>query len=202
MAREKRYWLMKCEPEAYSIDDLERDGSTTWEGVRNYQARNSMRDDMKIGDGVLFYASNAEPSGVAGVAAISREAYPDPFAFQKGHHYYDPDSDPGNPTWHMVDIRFVEKFPGIIPLATLKATPGLEKMVVTQKGSRLSVQPVTPKEFEIVLGLGRSGAAVPPPPKKAPAKKAATKKAPAKKAAPQKAAQKKAPPKRTTRAKR
>ena len=193
MAREKRYWLMKCEPEAYSIDDLERDGSTTWEGVRNYQARNSMRDDMKVGDGVLFYASNAEPSGVAGIAEISREAYPDPFAFQKGHTYYDPDSDPANPTWYMVDVRFVEKLPGVIPLATLKATPGLEKMVVTQKGSRLSVQPVTPREFEIVVGLGRSGAAAPAP---APAKKAPAKKASAKKV-PKKAAKKKAPAKRT-----
>jgi predicted RNA-binding protein with PUA-like domain len=181
---------MKCEPDAYSIDDFERDGSTTWEGVRNYQARNSMRDDMKVGDGVLFYASNAEPSGAAGVAEISREAYPDPFAFQKGHHYYDPDSDPGNPTWFMVDVRFVEKFPAVVPLATLKATPGLEKMVVTQKGSRLSVQPVTPQEFEIVLALGRSGVAAPAPVKKAPAKKAATnatKKAPAKKAPAKKA---------------
>jgi predicted RNA-binding protein with PUA-like domain len=186
MPREKRFWLLKCEPAAYTIDDLERDGSTTWEGVRNYQARNSMRDDMKIGDGVLFYASNAEPSGVAGVAEISREGYPDPFAFEKGHHYFDPDSDPANPTWYMVEIRFVEKFPGIIPLGALKATPGLEKMVVTQKGSRLSVQPVTPQEFDIVVGLGRSGEAVvaPAPPKaarKAPAKKAPTKKTAAKK---------------------
>ncbi len=205
MARAQRYWLMKCEPDAYSIDDLQRDGSTTWEGVRNYQARNSMRDDMKVGDGVLFYASNAEPSGVAGVAEISREAYPDPFAFEKGHHYFDPDSDPANPTWYMVDVRFVEKFPGIIPLAALKATPGLEKMVVTQKGSRLSVQPVTPREFEIVVALGRSGAAVQAPPerpaakkaaKKAPVRKAAAKKAPAKKAA-KKAAAKKTPAKRT-----
>ena len=205
MAREKRYWLMKCEPEAYSIDDLGRDGSTTWEGVRNYQARNSMRDDMKVGDGVLFYASNAEPSGVSGVAEISREAYPDPFAFQKGHHYFDPDSDPANPTWYMVDVRFVEKFPGIVPLAALKATPGLEKMVVTQKGSRLSVQPVTPREFEIVVALGRSGAAVQAPPaakkkahakRKTPAKKAG--KAPAKKTVSRKsAAKKKAPAKRT-----
>lgn len=201
MARAKRYWLMKCEPEVYSIDDLERDGSTTWEGVRNYQARNSMRDDMKIGDGVLFYASNAEPSGVAGVAQISREAYPDPFAFQKGHHYFDPESDPANPTWYMVDVGFVEKFPGIVPLAVLKATPGLEKMVVTQKGSRLSVQPVTPQEFEVILALGRSGtaAAAPPPArktaKKTPAKKKAAKKAPAKKAA-KKASAKKTPAKR------
>lgn len=155
MPRAKRYWLLKCEPEAYSIDDLERDGEATWEGVRNFQARNTMRDDMKVGDGVLFYASNAEPSGVTGVAEVSREGYPDPFAFQKGHKYFDPKSDPDNPTWYMVDIRFVERFPQIVPLAELKAAKGLEKMVVTQKGSRLSVQPVTRKEHEIVLKLGR-----------------------------------------------
>jgi predicted RNA-binding protein with PUA-like domain len=190
MPREKRYWLLKCEPAAYTIDDLERDGSTTWEGVRNYQARNSMRDDMKIGDGVLFYASNAEPSGVAGVAEISREGYPDPFAFEKGHHYFDPDSDPTNPTWYMVEIRFVEKFPGIIPLGALKATPGLEKMVVTQKGSRLSVQPVTPQEFEIVVGLGRSGEAVVAPAPAKPVKKAPAKKKPIKKKVAKKAAKK------------
>jgi predicted RNA-binding protein with PUA-like domain len=155
MARAKRYWLLKCEPEAYSIDDLERDGVASWEGVRNFQARNTMRDDMKVGDGVLFYASNAEPSGVTGVAEVAREGYPDSYAFQKGHKYFDPKSDPENPTWYMVDIRFVEKFPAIVPLAELKATKGLEKMVVTQKGSRLSVQPVTRKEHEIVLKLGR-----------------------------------------------
>ncbi len=154
--RAKRYWLMKCEPEAYTIEDLERDGVTTWEGVRNFQARNSMRDDMKVGDGVLFYASNAEPSGVTGVAEIARAAYPDPYAFEQGHHYYDPKSDPENPTWYMVDIRFVEKFPEIISLAALKEAKGLKDMVVTQKGSRLSVQPVTKKEFEIVLKLGRA----------------------------------------------
>lgn len=155
MARAKKYWLMKCEPAAYAIDDLERDGTTTWEGVRNFQARNYLRDEMKKGDGVLFYASNAEPSGVAGLAEVAREAYPDPYAFQEGHEYHDPKSDPADPTWYMVDIRFVEKFPGIVPLATLKETPGLEKMVVTQKGSRLSVQPVTKEEFEIVRRLGR-----------------------------------------------
>jgi len=155
MARAKQYWLMKCEPEAYSIDDLERDGVASWEGVRNFQARNSMRDDMKIGDGVLFYASNAEPSGVTGVAEIAREGYPDTYAFKKGHKYFDPKSDPENPTWYMVDIRFAEKFPGIVALAELKEAKGLEKMVVVQKGSRLSVQPVTRKEHEIVLKLGR-----------------------------------------------
>ena len=146
---------MKCEPEAYTIEDLERDGTTTWEGVRNFQARNSMRDDMKKGDGVLFYASNAEPSGVSGVAEISKPGYPDPYAFQEGHKYHDPKSDPDNPTWYMVDIRFVERFPEVIPLSTLKETPGLESMVVNQKGSRLSVQPVTKEEFAIVRKLGR-----------------------------------------------
>jgi len=151
----KRYWLLKCEPAAYTIEDLERDGTTTWEGVRNFQARNSMRDDMKKGDGVLFYASNAEPSGVSGVAEVAKPGYPDPYAFQKGHKYHDPKSDPDNPTWYMVDIRFVERFPEIIPLATLKETPGLENMVVNQKGSRLSVQPVTKQELEIVRKLGR-----------------------------------------------
>lgn len=146
---------MKCEPEAYTIEDLERDSTTTWEGVRNFQARNSMRDDMKKGDGVLFYASNAEPSGVTGIAEVAKPGHPDPYAFRKGHKYFDPKSDPADPTWYMVDLRFVERFPGIVPLATLKETPGLENMVVNQKGSRLSVQPVTKQEFEIVRRLGR-----------------------------------------------
>ncbi|MGK2857287.1 MAG: EVE domain-containing protein [Thermoanaerobaculia bacterium] len=151
----KRYWLLKCEPEAYSIDELERDGVASWEGVRNYQARNFMRDDMSVGDGVLFYASNAEPSGVTGVAEVARAGYPDSFAFDPKHKYSEPDSDPANPTWYMVDIRFVAKFDEVIPLSTLKATAGLESMAVTQKGSRLSVQPVTKAEFEIVSKLGR-----------------------------------------------
>jgi len=150
-----KYWLMKCEPAAYTIDDLERDGSTSWEGVRNYQARNFMRDEMKVGDKVLFYASNADPSGVSGLAEISREGYPDKFATKKGHVYFDPKSTPENPIWTMVDIRFVEKFPAIVSLETLKSTRGLEKMVVTQKGSRLSIQPVTKSEYEIVVKLGR-----------------------------------------------
>jgi predicted RNA-binding protein with PUA-like domain len=151
-----RYWLMKCEPAAYTIEALERDGTTSWEGVRNFQARNLIRDEMKRGDGVLFYASNADPSGVTGVAEIAREAYPDPFATKRGHRYFDPKSDPENPTWYAVDIRFVAKLERIVPLDELKATRGLEKMAVVQKGSRLSVQPVTAKEFAIVLRLGRS----------------------------------------------
>lgn len=149
------YWLMKVEPEAYTIDQLERDGSTSWEGVRNYQARNFMRDEMKVGDPVLFYASNADPSGVVGLAKISKAAYPDKFAQQKGHDYYDPKATPENPIWYMVDVAFVEKFPHVISLETLKNTPGLEEMVVTKKGSRLSIQPVQKGEYDIVVKLGR-----------------------------------------------
>ena len=150
-----RYWLMKCEPAAYTIDDLARDGTTSWEGVRNYQARNFMRDEMQAGDPVLFYASNADPSGVTGLAAIARAGYPDHFAWTKGHKYFDEASTPESPVWVMVDVRFVERFPEVLPLETLKKTRGLEKMMVTQKGSRLSVQPVTKAEFEIVRRLGR-----------------------------------------------
>jgi len=150
-----RYWLMKCEPSAYTIDDLERDGRTSWEGVRNYQARNFMRDDMRVGDGVLFYASNADPSGVTGVAEIVREGYPDAFAWRKGHKYFDEKSTKDAPVWYMVDIGFVERFAEVVPLETLKATPGLEDMLVTRKGSRLSVQPVSGSEWKVVLRLGR-----------------------------------------------
>ena len=151
----KRYWLMKCEPSAYAIDDLERDGRTCWEGVRNFQARNFMRDVMREGDGVLFYASNAEPSGVSGLASICRTGYPDHYAWQAGHKYFDARSTEAKPVWYMVDIEFVERFPDTIALATLKKTPGLEEMMVTKKGARLSVQPVTPAEYDIVAALGR-----------------------------------------------
>lgn len=151
----KRYWLMKCEPAAYTIQDLGRDGSTSWEGVRNYQARNFIRDDMKKGDGVLFYASNADPSGVTGIAEIARDGYPDEFAWKKGHKYFDAASTRDAPLWYSVDIGFVEELPGVVSLETLKHTPGLEQMVVTRKGSRLSIQPVTKAEFEIVKKLGR-----------------------------------------------
>jgi predicted RNA-binding protein with PUA-like domain len=151
----RKFWLMKCEPSAYSIDDLARDGVTTWEGVRNYQARNFLRDQMQVGDGVLFYASNADPSGVTGLAEIARAGYPDAFAWKKGHKYFDAASTPDKPLWYLVDVKFVERFPGIIPLDVLKTTPGLEQMMVIRKGSRLSVQPVTKSEFDIVCKLGR-----------------------------------------------
>lgn len=150
-----RYWLMKCEPASYTIDDLARDTRTGWEGVRNYQARNLMRDLMQEGDPVLFYASNADPSGVTGLARIARAGYPDPFAFKRGHQYFDEGSTPNKPTWFTVDVEFVERFPSVVPLETLKHTRGLEDMMVIKKGSRLSVQPVTRAEFAIVARLGR-----------------------------------------------
>lgn len=152
----RRYWLMKCEPEAYTIEALERDGTSSWEGVRNYQARNFLKE-MSVGDRALFYASNADPSGVTGVAEVCRAAYPDPSAWSKGHTYYDSKSKPDRPIWYMVDVRFVETFPRIVPLDTLKTTLGLRKMMVVQPGRRPSVQPVTPEEFAIVLKLGRGG---------------------------------------------
>jgi predicted RNA-binding protein with PUA-like domain len=153
----RRYWLMKCEPAAYTIGDLARDGRASWEGVRNYQARNLMRDEMQKGDGVLFYASNADPSGVTGLAEIAKAGYPDRFAWTKGHKYFDKASTEEAPIWYMVDIAFVEQFPETVSLETLKATKGLEAMMVTRKGSRLSVQPVTKPEYDIVVRLGRRG---------------------------------------------
>jgi predicted RNA-binding protein with PUA-like domain len=152
----RRYWLLKCEPAAYTIDDLARDGRTSWEGVRNYQARNFMRDEMQAGDGVLFYASNADPSGVTGLAEIVRAGYPDHFSWTKGHKYYDAASSEAAPVWYMVDVGFVERFPVTLPLEVLKSTKGLEQMMVTQKGSRLSVQPATKAEYDIVTRIGRS----------------------------------------------
>ncbi len=117
----KKYWLMKCEPEAYTIERLEKDGVCGWEGVRNYQARNFMRDQMQVGDGVLFYASNADPSGVTGLAEIARAGYPDPFAFKKGHHYYDPESTPDKPTWYTVDREVRRALSGHRPARTAEA---------------------------------------------------------------------------------
>jgi len=155
MARKKRYWLMKSEPGTYSIEDLKRDGKTCWDGVRNYQARNLMRDEMQVGDGVLFYHSREKPMGVYGIAEIVREAYPDDSAFDPQDKHYDPKSDPANPTWMMVDIGYVGMLETPVTLDMLKQTPGLEKMMVIQRGSRLSVQPVSKKEWDIVLGMSQ-----------------------------------------------
>jgi predicted RNA-binding protein with PUA-like domain len=147
------YWLMKSEPGSYSIDDLARDRRTHWEGVRNYQARNFLRDQISPGDLVLFYHSQADPPGVAGVARVVRGGYPDPSALDPASKYFDPQASEQDPRWFMVDIEHVETFPRVVALDELKRTPGLENMVVTRR-SRLSVQPVTANEFEIVRRLG------------------------------------------------
>ena len=149
-----RNWLMKSEPGVFSIDDLRRDGRTGWEGVRNYQARNFLRDDARPGDRVLFYHSNADPPGVAGLARIARAGDPDPTARDPRSEYFDPRASDEDPRWYTVQVEFVEAFPALVPLDALRATPGLEKMLVINK-SRLSVQPVTDEEYEIVVRLGR-----------------------------------------------
>ena len=154
---EKRYWLMKSEPSAYSFSDLmnEDDSTAEWDGVRNYQARNTMRDDMKVGDGVLFYHSNAKPPAAVGTAVIVREGYPDNTAWDPNSEHPDPKSTPDNPIWYMVDIKAIAPFDRPIPLREIKATPGLENMALV-KNSRLSVQPVTSHEWDIVTNLGMS----------------------------------------------
>ena len=153
----RRHWLVKSEPASFSFDDLlaSPDRTTGWSGVRNYQARNFMRDDMKKGDLVFFYHSSAEPTAIVGVAEVAREGYPDPTAFDPSDAHFDPKSKPDAPTWIMVDLRAVEKLAHPVTLAELKSVPGLEKMVLLQRGSRLSVQPVTKEEWEIVSHLGK-----------------------------------------------
>jgi predicted RNA-binding protein with PUA-like domain len=153
--RARKHWLMKSEPDVYSIDDLRRDGTESWEGVRNYQARNFMRE-MAQGDLVLFYHSNAKPPGVAGVCRISRTAYPDDTQFDPKSEYFDSKSKKDDPRWSMVDVEFVEKLDELVPLQSLKDDPKLEGMRVTQKGSRLSVQPVDKKHFKRVLQMGKA----------------------------------------------
>ena len=153
--RGTKLWLMKSEPDVYSIDDLRRDGIEPWEGVRNYQARNYMRD-MAEGDLALFYHSNAKPPGIAGICRIAREAYPDPTQFDRKSGYYDPKSKKDDPRWSRVDVEFVEKFDEEISLQALKDDPALEGMRVTQKGSRLSIQPVDEKHFKHVLKLAKA----------------------------------------------
>ncbi|WP_447974829.1 EVE domain-containing protein [Nitrospira sp. Kam-Ns4a] len=156
MAATPRYWLMKSEPSVFSIDDLRRAPGrrTCWDGVRNYQARNFMRE-MKVGDQVLFYHSNADPPAVVGIAVVVREAYPDHTAFDPKDKHYDPKSQPSTPTWYMVDIKFVRKFARPISLDELRGTAGLERMVLLRRGLRLSVQPVTPEEWRTILQLAR-----------------------------------------------
>lgn len=148
------YWLMKSEPETFSIDDLKRDKKTNWDGVRNYQARNFMRDEMKKGDKVLFYHSNAEPPGVAGIAEVSKEGYADHTQFDPDDKHYFPSADPQKPIWFMVDIKFSEKFKSFVSLEDIKKNPKLKNMKLIQKGNRLSVMPVEKNEFEEIVKMG------------------------------------------------
>lgn len=150
-----RFWLLKSEPNKYSWDDLKKDKNqtTSWEGVRNYQARNSLRDDCKEGDLVFFYHSRVEPQAIMGVAKVVRSGYPDHFAFQPDHMYFDPKSKQENPTWYMVDIKRIADFDPPFTLAEAKEMPGLENMTLVQRGSRLSVQPVSEDEFKLIVKL-------------------------------------------------
>ncbi len=149
-----QYWLMKSEPEKFSIDHLEAAGSTHWDGVRNYQARNMMRDEMKVGDRVLFYHSNATPPGVAGVATVCKEGYPDHTAWDADDAHFDAKTDPENPRWMMVDIAFEARMPNFLPLDQLRQNENLSDMLLLRRGQRLSVQPVEPEHFEEVLRMG------------------------------------------------
>ncbi|SIO36005.1 EVE domain-containing protein [Halodesulfovibrio marinisediminis] len=153
------YWLVKSEPGCYSIDTLENEPNqtTSWDGVRNYQARNFMRDDMKRGDKVLFYHSVTKPS-VVGVCEVVRESYPDHTAWNPEDDHFDPKSTEANPRWFMVDVKLVKKFPRALSLKELRQTPGLENMELLRKGSRLSVMPVNKKEFDIICNLAKEQA--------------------------------------------
>lgn len=146
---------MKSEPDAYSIDDLATDRTTHWDGVRNYQARNLMRDEMKVGDKVLFYHSAIRPPGVVGLAEVVKEAYPDHTAWDPDSKYFDPKSTPDDPRWFMVDVAFVDKFDRMVTLDEIRQHEELSDMVLVKR-SRLSVQPVTPEEYEIIVALGKN----------------------------------------------
>ena len=149
-----QHWLIKSEPDVFSVRDLAkaRHKTTCWEGVRNYQARNFLRD-MKRGDRALFYHSNATPSAVAGIVEVVREAYPDPTAWDPHSDYHDPKASSQNPIWSMVDVRLVEIFPRELPLEELRAVKALTGMELLRRGSRLSVQPVTPAQFRTITAL-------------------------------------------------
>jgi predicted RNA-binding protein with PUA-like domain len=155
--KERRYWLMKTEPGTFSFDDLWNapKRTTSWDGVRNYTARNMMRDQMKPGDLVFIYHSSADPTGIAGIAEVVRGGYPDETAFDPKDSHYDPKSKRDNPSWYLVDVKAVRPFREIVTLESLRKMKGLEKMTLLQKGSRLSVQPVTPAEWEIINAVAK-----------------------------------------------
>jgi predicted RNA-binding protein with PUA-like domain len=159
---QRNFWLMKSEPDCFPISALAeaRQQTTFWDGVRNYQARNFLRDSIKLGDGVLFYHSNTDPLAIVGTAEVVREGYPDHTAFDPACDHYDPKSSPDSPTWYMVDIRLVQVFDTPVTRQSMLADPRLGEMMVLQRGSRLSVQPVTAAEWAIVHEL--AGASVKP----------------------------------------
>ena len=154
---EPRYWLFKSEPSAYSFDDLlnEENQTAEWDGVRNYQARNFMRDDMKVGDKVLFYHSSAKPTAVVGSARIAKEAHPDATAWDPNDKHYDPKSSPGVTVWMVVEIQAEAPLPKPVTLADVKANPKLKDMLLIRKGQRLSIQPVTKDEFDEIIAMGQ-----------------------------------------------
>lgn len=149
-----QYWLMKSEPDVYSIDQLKKEKKTLWDGVRNYQARNFMRDQMKPGDRVLFYHSNATPPGIAGVAEISKEAVADPSQFDSKCESFDPKASPEKPRWFCVTVSYKQKFKKFVSLDELRTKTGLEELLVIKKGQRLSIQPVQKKEFDLICKMG------------------------------------------------
>ncbi|WP_200766347.1 EVE domain-containing protein [Vibrio nigripulchritudo] len=145
------YWLFKTEPDEFSIDTLRVKNVSCWEGVRNYQARNMMRDEVKLGDLVFIYHSSCKHIGVAGIAKVVKEAYPDHFQFDPESDYFDSKSDPDNPRWVMVDIEFVRKLDRLIPLAKLKSLPDLSELPLVKRGNRLSIMPVSELEWQTIL---------------------------------------------------
>ena len=149
----KRYWLFKSEPISYSYDHLVKDKVAEWDGVRNYQARNTLRDDIKEGDGVLFYHSSAEPLAIVGTAIVTRGGYPDGTAWDKKSHHYDPKSSPENPIWYMVDIKPDVRFKNPVTVEAMRTNPALANMMVLKR-NRLSVQPVTKQEWHAVVKMG------------------------------------------------
>jgi len=147
------YWLMKSEPDAYSIDDLARDGREPWDGIRNYQARNMMRDDMKIGDEAFFYHSNCKEPGIVGIMKVASEPYPDPTQFDRKSKYYDPASTREDPRWCLVDVEFVRRLDRTITLSEIRDAPGLDGLILTRKGNRLSVMPIEKRHWNKLLSL-------------------------------------------------
>jgi predicted RNA-binding protein with PUA-like domain len=149
-----KYWLMKSEPEVFSIDDLKKKKKTFWDGIRNFQARNFMKNEMKKGDKVIFYHSNADPSGAAGVAEVVKEGYPDHTQFDPESDYYESKATPEKPYWYMVDVKFVSKFKKFVPLSEIKENRKLKNMRLVQRGNRLSVMPVEKSEFDEIVKMG------------------------------------------------